>query len=115
AADIQAAGVFPVTVNSPSPGGGTTSAINFTVFNPAPTLGSISPASVTVGGSTITLTVNGTNFNSSSVVHWNGNNRTTTFVSATQLTAKIMTGDIQATGVFPVTVNNPSPGGGISS
>ena len=48
-----------------------------------------------------------------SVVSWNGANRTTTFVSATQLTAAIPAADIAATGSASVTVQNP--GGAISN
>ena len=43
---------------------------------------------------------------SGSVVRWNGQNRTTTFVSATQLTAAIPAADIAAAGSAPVTVRN---------
>src|SRR5206468_4165835 len=57
----------------------------------------------------------GTNFNSSSVVRWNGADRTTTFVSSTQLQAQILAGDIASAGTAPVTVFNPTPGGGTSS
>ena len=48
-----------------------------------------------------------------SVVSWNGANRTTTFVSATQLTAAIPAADIAAAGSASVTVQNP--GGAISN
>ena len=41
-----------------------------------PTLASISPNSLTAGDTASTLTVNGTNLNSSSVVRFNGNART---------------------------------------
>ncbi|MER3465584.1 MAG: hypothetical protein C4329_15405, partial [Chitinophagaceae bacterium] len=61
---------------------------------PTPTTTSISPNNATAGGSAFTLTVNGTNFTNASTVRWNGSNRTTTFVSATQLTAAITAADI---------------------
>ena len=50
---------------------------------------------------------------SGSVVRWNGANRTTTFVSATQLTAAITAADIAAAGSASVTVLNP--GGAVSN
>jgi hypothetical protein len=62
-----------------------------------------------------TLTVNGTNYISTSVVNWNGVARATTFVSATQIQAAILVGDIAASGTGSVTVFNPTPGGGTSS
>ena len=72
----------------------------------APTLTTLSPSSAAAGGPAFTLTVNGSNFVNGSVVSWNGANRTTTFVSATQLTAAIPAADIAAAGSASVTVQN---------
>lgn len=83
--------------------------------NPVPSVSSTSPASTTAGGSAFTLTVSGSNFISSSTVQWNGSNRTTTYVSGTQLTAAITVADILTTGTANITVTNPAPGGGTSS
>lgn len=83
--------------------------------NPVPTLASVNPNTATAGGAAFTLTVTGTNFVSGSSVRWNGNNRTTAFVSSTQLTAAIPATDIAAAGTAQVTVFNPAPGGGASS
>src|SRR5262249_13816042 len=83
-------------------------------LTPAPTITSLSPPSATMGGPAFTLTVNGSAFNSTSVVRWNGSARTTTFVSATQLTAAIAAADIAAAGTAQVTVFTPAPGGGTS-
>lgn len=94
-------------------GGGTSSAP--TANNPVPTLSSIDPSSAVAGSGSFTLTVNGSNFISGSVVRWNGANRTTTFVSATQLTAFISSADISSPGTADVTVFTPAPGGGTSS
>jgi hypothetical protein len=83
--------------------------------NPVPTTSSLAPNSAIAGGTAFTLTVNGTNFVSNSVVRWNGVDRPTTFVSATQLTAAIPAADIAVTGTAAVTVFNPTPGGGTSN
>jgi len=83
--------------------------------NPVPTASSLSPSSAVARGSAFTLTVTGSNFISSSVVRWNGADRTTTFVSATQLQASIPASDIGAAGTAQVTVFNPAPGGGTSN
>ena len=118
AADIANVGTTNVTVTTPAPGGGTSNAVSFTVSqapNPVPTLTSINPTSATAGGAAFTLTVNGANFINGSTVQWNGGARTTTFVSATQLTAAIPATDIAAAGTANVTVNNPTPGGGTSA
>jgi len=115
-AAAAATGPRDVTVTNPAPGGGTaTLAASFMVMNPIPAITSISPASTTAGGSGFTLTVNGTGFVSSSVVRWSGGDRTTAYVSATQLTAQITAADIATAGTAGVTVFNPVPGGGTSS
>jgi Right handed beta helix region/Immunoglobulin I-set domain len=114
ASDIATTGTISVTVNNPSPGGGTSSATSFTIGNPVPAITSLSPATITAGGAAFTLTVNGSNFVSGSTVQWNGSSRTTTYVSATQLTAAITAADIATAGTASVTVINPSPGGGTS-
>jgi hypothetical protein len=115
AADIANAGTAHVTVMNPAPGGGISGSLTFTINNPAPTTTSLLPSSATAGGPAFTLTVNGTNFVATSKVHWNGSSRSTTFVSATKLTAMIMAGDIATAGTASVTVVNPSPGGGTSN
>src|SRR5215813_13817007 len=86
-----------------------------TAQNPVPTLSSIMPNTAAVGSGAFTLTATGSNFVASSVVRWNGSNRTTTFVSSTQLTAQILASDVAATGSASVTVFTPTPGGGTST
>jgi Domain of unknown function (DUF4082) len=114
AGDLASTGTDNVTVFTPIPGGGASAAISFSITNPVPVLGSISPFTAVVGGSSFTLSVNGTNFVSSSVVHWNGSPLATTFVSGTVLTAVVPAGDIGSAGTANVTVFTPIPGGGTS-
>jgi Hydrazine synthase alpha subunit middle domain/IPT/TIG domain len=78
------------------------------VVGATPTISNLSPALAAVGGASFTLTVNGTNFANNAAVQWNGANRTTTFVSSTQLTAQISAVDIAAVGSASITVTNPS-------
>src|SRR6185503_11613719 len=115
AGDIGAPGTASLTVVTPAPGGGTSAARTFTINAPAPTLATLMPSNTLVGGTGLTLTVTGTNFAASSVVRWNGTGRTTTFVSATQLTAAIAAADVAAQGTASVTVFTPTPGGGTSA
>src|SRR4030095_11897648 len=84
ASDISAAGTAQVTVANP--GGSTSNALTFTInaATPAPGLTTLSPSSGTAGGPAFTLTVNGSNFVSGSVVQGNGTPRTTSFVRAPQ-------------------------------
>ncbi|HKF68558.1 MAG TPA: IPT/TIG domain-containing protein, partial [Vicinamibacterales bacterium] len=83
--------------------------------SPIPGLTSLTPNSAPTGGSGFTLAVTGNGFAASSVVRWNGANRTTTFVSSTQLQATIPATDLASSGTAQVTVFTPSPGGGTSS
>jgi len=71
-----------------------------------PFITSIAPNSKIAGTGAFTLTVNGQNFIPSSIVQWNGNNRTTTYVSPTQLTVSIPASDILTSGTALVTVTN---------
>ena len=120
ATDIAAPGTASVTVLNPigTPGAGTSNALPFIInaaSNPAPTITTLTPASAEAGGPAFTLTITGTNYLASSMVRWNGANRTTTFLSSTQLAAAISSADIASPGSAFVTVFNPAPGGGVSN
>jgi hypothetical protein len=85
------------------------------VNNPAPTITSLSPSSAFAGAAAQTLTINGTNFVSTSTVTYNGAPHTATFVNSTQLTISLSASDQATGGAYPVVVTNPAPGGGASS
>jgi Concanavalin A-like lectin/glucanases superfamily/PKD domain/Matrixin len=84
-------------------------------FLPIPSVSSLSQTSAAEGGPAFTLTVNGSNFASSSVVQWNGSPLATTFVSGTQLQATVPAADLADDGAAAVSVSTPSPGGGASN
>ncbi len=116
ASDIAIGGTASVTVFNPAPGGGVSNTLTLTINNPVPALTSLSPNSAFAGGSAFTLTLNGSGFvANSSLVRWNGINRTTTFIDTTRLTAQIPASDIASAGTASVTVFNPLPGGGVSN
>ncbi|MFB3906035.1 MAG: prolipoprotein diacylglyceryl transferase family protein [Acidobacteriota bacterium] len=92
-----------------------TTLYNPPALNPVPAVTSLSPGSATAGGPAFTLTVNGADFVSGAEVHWNGAARSTTFVSANQLTASVPASDTATAGTATVTVLNPAPGGGLSN
>jgi len=73
------------------------------------------PDATPPGGSTFTLTVNGTGFVSNSVINWNGTALATQFVSGSQLTATVPAADIAKRGTGQITVVTPGPGGGAST
>jgi hypothetical protein len=64
--------------------------ITFTVANPtSTTISSVTPSSVTVGDPAVPLAVTGAGFAPESIIKFNGAALTTTFVSATQITATV--------------------------
>jgi hypothetical protein len=113
--DIVAGGLVAVQVYAPTPGGGLSAAASYPVNNPVPVLGSMSPNTLNAGGSTFTLTAQGSGFTGASVILWNGSSRTTTFVSTTQLQAVILASDLLTAGLQTVTIQTPTPGGGTST
>jgi hypothetical protein len=115
AGSLATAALVSVTVFNPTPGGGTSPAATFSVNNPAPVITSLAPATASAAGAAFTLTVDGTGFVDGAVVRWNGSDRTTTFVSATRLTAAVLASDVLTQGTATVTVFNPAPGGGQSA
>ena len=125
ASSIASAGISAVTVTNPA-SGSTSNAVNFTVTNAAgtvPTINFLIPSCVPAGEQFIDstndqLTVTGLNFQSSSVVQWNGSNRPTTLDPNSLgeiVNAQISASDIAAAGTATVTVFNPGPGGGTSN
>jgi N-acetylneuraminic acid mutarotase len=83
--------------------------------NPIPVLYSISPAVASAGGAAFTLTVNGSGFVTNSTVYGGSTALTTTYVSASQLTAAVTSANIASAGIYNVTVQSPTPGGGTSN
>ncbi|MGH9498795.1 MAG: IPT/TIG domain-containing protein [Terriglobales bacterium] len=115
ASDIAKLGNVTVKVTNPPPGGGNSNGLTFSVQNPVPKIDSLSPSKAQAGGPTFTLTVNGSNFVSSSKVYWNSDKLTTTFVSSTVLKANVPASEIKTAGTASVVVFNPTPGGGTSN
>ena len=72
-----------VTASNPSPGGGTSAPVNFTVNNPTPFLSSINPSTVPPGSPATQITVYGGNFVRGTTVSAGAGSLATTYVSAT--------------------------------
>ncbi len=127
ATSIASTGTIAVTVTNPAPGGGTSSAMNFTITSGVPSsvpmINSFYPSCVPAGEQFADsvdnqLVVGGSNFVASSVVRWNGTDLPTNLDSNSLgkiLTAQVPASDIAAPGTATVTVFNPPPGGGSSN
>ncbi len=118
---INSAGQYAAPQTLPSPSTVTVAATSLadstakataavTLLNPTPILNNISPS--TINGGSFTLTITGSNFVNGAQVSLAATPLSTTFVSATQLTA---TGSQTTSGTYAVTVSNPNPGASSSS
>ncbi len=86
---------------SSSSGGGTTT-------QTTPSVVSITPAKVGAGAAVTTLTVNGTNFTSTSSIQVGGVVEATSYGSATRLTATVLASQLASGSLLPVVVLNGS-------
>jgi len=84
--------------------------VTLTVPAPTPTLTALSPVSAQQGGAQFTLTVQGTGFLSTSVVHWDAVALATTLVSSGRLTAVVPAAQIAAARTVLVQVDTPVGG-----
>jgi Tol biopolymer transport system component len=82
--------------------------------NPVPMLDRLEPMALTAGGSGAVVRVKGFAFTPQSVVRWNGVARTTTYVTATELSIVVTPLDIASAGDADLRVFTPGPGGGLS-
>ena len=112
---LATSGSVPVTVVNPAPGGGSSTAISFTISNPDASAQSINPSAAFVGSAAFDMTVNGTGFVTGSTVLFNGTSMPTTFLGSTKLKANVPASSLTAAGDFPIAVRNPPPGGGVSA
>ncbi|HVG26932.1 MAG TPA: IPT/TIG domain-containing protein, partial [Acidobacteriaceae bacterium] len=110
ASALTAGGVAAVLVTNPTPGGGSSATVSFSVMSPTPKVSDISPKSVAQARQA-TITITGTGFESNSAVTWNGVAVPTTFVNGTTLQVSLTADQVQSLGNAQVTVNNPGPGG----
>jgi len=76
-----------------------------------PSISQLNPDSVTAGGASFTLTINGSNFASKAAVNWNGTAQTTTVVSGGQLMIPVSAAMVANSGTVQVTVTNPGTSG----
>jgi hypothetical protein len=111
AALVNFDGTVPVTAANPGPGGGPSPGVQpFLIVTPAPTITTLTPATINAGGPNFNLLVTGTNFMTNSVVNVVGSTRPTNYVSPTQLRAQVLASDIAGAGLVPITVVNPVSG-----
>jgi hypothetical protein len=113
--DVQNAGIAAVSVSTPSPGGGTSNALTFTIVDysspPIPSIIAVNPNSAVAGSAGLLVTPSGYWISNPDAVDWNGSPRTNTSQGfpAAQVTAS----DLTTPGYAEVTV--VTPGGVVSN
>jgi hypothetical protein len=115
AASLSNGTIAKLTVVNPSPGGGTSPEVDFSVNNPTPTISKINPASILAGSGDTIVDISGTGFDPSSVIMWNGTPLATTFVSGTDVKVTLPAVDSAASLRGAFAIQNPAPGGGTST
>jgi YVTN family beta-propeller protein len=96
--------------NSPAPGPNNPNT-TLQPTNPSPTLLSLSPTEIVVGNPLV-LTLNGSGLNATSTINFGGLQLTPDAASVNALVVAIAANQLTAGGDVPVSITNPSPGGG---
>ncbi|MES0336673.1 MAG: IPT/TIG domain-containing protein, partial [Candidatus Magnetobacterium sp. LHC-1] len=112
---FQMAGLYQVKVKNPTPGGGDSNAIAFSVKNPAPAITSVTPLEASVGSGDVVVAIAGSGFVSASEVYFGDTVVSKTAFTYNSITATIPGTLLQTAGQYQVTVKNPAPGGGDSN
>lgn len=123
AADLMAPGILEITVVNPVvtppgglPGGGASNSVPLSINAPLPAITALAPTGELAGAAATSVTVTGSGFISQfSYISINGVPQTTTFLSATQVSAPLTAAQLSVAGINQVTVVNPGPGGGTSN
>ena len=121
--NISLPAITLVSIFNSGPGGGDSINLPFEITstnppvlpNPVPTTLTLNPTSRTAGSTGFQLAVTGQSFVLGASVLWNGQSRPTTFLDSQNLTAQILTSDLNQPGIGVVQVLNPLPGGGYSN
>lgn len=112
---LQQAGAIPVVVVDPTPLGGSSAPVFFSVLNPTPALVTLDPSSVQVGTPGLAIAVKGEGFVKGSVLMLGEASLPTAFVSPSELRAHAPEALLTQEGELMGRVVNPLPGGGTSN
>ena len=106
--------MITLAVVNPEPGGGTSGELQIPVRFPPPVIGTVTPEHLVVGASATTLRIAGLRFDPAAVVKWNGIDRTTRVVSATEIEVDLLAADLMVAQRARLSVANPALEGGSS-
>lgn len=103
------------TVNVAVTGSSASNPLQFTINNPIPSMVSMSQSTGILNSAPFPVEIVGTNFVSNTMVNLGGLSLVPTSISPTRLSVVVPESAFLAAAIIPVTVFNPSPGGGASS
>lgn len=111
-AQVSASENDPTTSNNQA-----TSSVTVTgsTYNLQPTISSIVPAAIVSGSTDTVVAITGAGFTSGSTVQLGATALTTSYNSPTSLSATVPAAQLTTLGWAPLTVSNPTPGGGTSA
>lgn len=107
-------GAYPVYVTNPTPGGGQSSSVNFTVLddNPAPIVNGVSPSSVQTGSGQTTFLVDVADLLQTTTLTVNGVTHAYTLLNPSTVSLTLDASYFTAQGTVTLVFTNQSPGGG---
>ncbi|MGO4516433.1 beta strand repeat-containing protein [Terriglobus sp. 2YAB30_2] len=111
---VSGANLAIIVVNGGAASAGGT-AVNLEVDNPSPVITSFTPSTFLTGTVSSVVSVIGTGFVPTTIIQVNGDNRSTTYVSGTQVNIVLSTADLAGAGTLTLTAVNGAPGGGNSA
>ncbi|MBI5475609.1 MAG: hypothetical protein HY964_02600 [Ignavibacteriales bacterium] len=100
-----------VYVINPGPGGGSSENKNFIITGVEQIVNSLAPVTIRQDAENLSLVVYGSNFTENSVVRIDGNERSTMFLSSTEIHTSLLRSDIENVGSCEITVYNFGSGG----
>lgn len=109
------AGRLDVSVVNPTPGGGTSASVRFTIENPVPVLTTTSPTSITTSTTDNSVILIGKGFAQDVTVTLGGEPVTVLSATSTGITVSIPSSLLASPGTLTFNVSNPEPGGGQSN
>lgn len=113
--ELAAAKTLAVSVVNPGPGGGTSSATNFTVLNPVPVISALSLDNTLVGSADFTLDLTGTGFAPGMMVRFGALDLSPAAINSTHASVLVPAAAVGKGTILDVTASNGGPGGGTSN
>lgn len=112
---LAAVGIVKVGVSNPTPGGGNSNTLNFTIGYPAPTVTSFVASSTLINSTGFVLEVDGHGFTSATHLQFGPDDLTPTSVTESHISVPVPDALLTVARVVSVTMTNPEPLGGKSN